>query len=229
MASIGVQLVKYVLHLLHGTSRPARGSRPRRHLIVGWRPRRRPIMCAGRHGDPRLALVGGITAHDDKSGAGPRRPTRDEPARWARASALARTTSGSRGSIGASSSQERSRRILGLSMRMRFISPPVPMPGIRRRGVLAVFEHQPALAPAVRRTPHRPPHEPSASARLRSPGGRRIPEPPAGRSRGRRGPERPRRPPAGLEPRSAHRSAAAPTRTEHRPRPCWRRNNTSLA
>jgi len=45
---------------------------------------------------------------------------RDEPVSWERASALARTTSGSRGSGGRSSGQGCSRRILGLSMRMRF-------------------------------------------------------------------------------------------------------------
>ena len=83
---------------------------------------------------------------------------------------------------GASSGWERSRRILGLSMRMRFISPPAPMPRIRRPGVLAVFVHWPAQAPPVRRTPHRPPHEPSASARPRSRGDPRIPEPPVGRT-----------------------------------------------
>jgi hypothetical protein len=49
--------------------------------------------------------------------------------RRARASALARTTSGSRGSGGSASLQERSRRALGFWIRIRFTSSPRPCPG----------------------------------------------------------------------------------------------------
>jgi len=89
-----------------------------------------------------------------------------DPVSWARASALARITSGSRGSAGRSSSQRRSRRVFGLSMRMRctVITPPGAMSGVGQRGAQAVFGDRFAPAPAPSRTPRWPPHEPSACA-----------------------------------------------------------------
>ena len=73
----------------------------------------------------------------------------DEPVGRARASALARTTSGSRGSVGRSSVQARSRRILGLSTRMRFIRPAAISVGWPR-AVPAVFAGSAAHASAAR-------------------------------------------------------------------------------
>jgi hypothetical protein len=136
------------------------------------------------------------------------RLARGEPASRARASALARTTSGSCGSAGRSSGRERSRRTFGPPVRMRFMSSPAAVSAARQRAVPAVFGHCPAQAPQTRRTPRRPPHAPSASARRRSPGDRRTPEPPAGRTLGRRGHVRPRRQPSGPDPCWGYRSAA---------------------
>jgi len=96
---------------------------------------------------------------------GVRRPL-FEPVSWARASALARITSGSRGSAGRSSGQRRSRRVFGLSMRMRctVVTPPGAMSAVGQRGAQAVFGDRFAPAPAPCRTPRCPPHEPSACA-----------------------------------------------------------------
>jgi hypothetical protein len=146
VAPIGVQLVKYVLHLLNGTGRPARRARcpdrERRGSGAGrppwlWPPGRSPERNRGhrcqkdkgqRHvrrdqvlhnALPQLWKVtaGGARLTDGPSPArtpyGVRAPApgprvsaccgwlaRDEPASRARASALARTTSGSRGPAG---------------------------------------------------------------------------------------------------------------------------------
>jgi hypothetical protein len=178
---------------------------------------------------PRPAAGGGRLGHARAHGGRLARPAgRDEPVGRARASALARTTSGSRGSSGRSSGQRRSRRILGALARIRFISSPAAVRAGRERAVPAVFGDRPAQTPA-RRTPRRPPHEPSASARPRSPGDPRTPGPPAQRTPGRRRHARPRRRPSGPDPRWVHRTAAASTRTRHRPRPRWCWNGTSAA
>ena len=85
-----------------------------------------------RGGEIRRGLAGG---QFDQARLHYRRPVGpllgEMPACRARASALARTTSGSRRSVGKISGQGRSRRILGLLMRMRFtvISSPVAVSG----------------------------------------------------------------------------------------------------
>jgi hypothetical protein len=152
----------------------------------------------------------------------------DEPGRRIRASALARTTSGSRGSAGRSSAQGRSGRSLGLWMRMRLMSPPAAMSESRLQVVLTSFGHCPAQALA-RRTPGRLRHGPSAFAPPRSPDDRRTPGPPAGRTLRRRTRGRPRRWPSGPDRRRVHRSAGGPTRTTRRPRPRWYWDGMSLA
>jgi hypothetical protein len=156
MAPIGVQLVKYVLYLLGGTGWPGLISRPCDRRGLGdenppwlWPPSRGPQGNGGQrcekdngYRDPRCHLVPHGVPPMDRPALPPGygeelafayvdELARDDAVGRARISALARTTSGSRGSIGGSSGQERSRRILGLSMRMRFISPPSPMPRIR--------------------------------------------------------------------------------------------------
>ena len=187
------------------------------------------------------AAAGGVRLADERSparqacggraspGAGVRPRTRDgvyrawlardDPVRRARVSALARTTSGSRGSAGRSSVQTRSRRILGLPARMRFITRPAAISGGWPRAVWPVLAGSAAPAPTVRRTTRRLPHEPSASGSPRPPGGRRTPGPRAGRTPGRRRRARPRRWPCRPDPRWGYRSAAGPTRTRRRPRP----------
>ena len=154
---------------------------------------------------------------------------RDEPVSRARASALARTTSGSRGSAGRSSGQGRPRRILGLAVRMRFMSSPVAGSADRWRTAPAVLGHCLAQAPAVRRTRRRLPHEPSTFVPPRSPGDHRTPGPLAQRTLGCRGYARPRRWLSGPGPGWVYRSVAAPTRTGPRPRSRWCWLGTSLA
>jgi hypothetical protein len=154
---------------------------------------------------------------------------RDEPVSRARASALARTTSGSRGSAGRSSGQGRPRRILGLTVRMRFMSSPVAGSAGRWRAAPAVLGHCLAQAPAVQRTRRRLPHEPSTFAPPRSPGDHRTPGPPAQHTLGCRGHARPRRWLSGPDLGWVYRSVAAPTRTGPRPRSRWCWHGTSLA
>jgi hypothetical protein len=165
---------------------------------------------------------------DDRCGralfpAAPPRLVRDEPPR-ARASALARTTSRSRGSSGRSSGQRRSRRILDALVRMRFIAKPAVCAG-REPIAPAVFGDRPAQVP-VRRTPRRPPRKPSAFGRPRSQGDRRTPVQPAPRTPGRRRHAWLPRRLSGPDRRWVHRSAAASTRTRRRPRPRWCRDGT---
>ena len=67
MASIGVQLVENVLHLIDGTFWPARGARWPDHCVSAAVPR------AGSHSGPRPALIG---RHRDRRGFGAGHPAR---------------------------------------------------------------------------------------------------------------------------------------------------------
>ena len=209
IAPIGVQLVKYVLHLLNGTGRPTRGARcphrKRRGSGAGrppwlWPPGRSPERNRGhrcqkdkgqrnvrRDQVPHNALpqlwtvMAGarLTVNLHRSvrhvAYGPCSRARgvrllslagrDEPVSRARASALARTTSRSRASADGSSVQARSRRILGLPTRMRFITRPAAMSGGWPRAVWAVFAGSAAQVRTMWRTAGRPPHR---AQRIRS-------------------------------------------------------------
>jgi hypothetical protein len=114
-------------------------------------------------------------------------------------------------------------------VRMRFISSPAAFAAIRQRAAPAAFGDRLGQALAVRRTLHRPPHEPSAFARLRSQGDHRTPGPPAQRTPGCRKRVSPRRRPPEPDLCSTHRSAAASTRTTRQPKPRWCRAGTLLA
>ena len=174
-------------------------------------------ICAGQ----AYAGVRAVRSCPDGSCSSAAGLVRDEPVSWARASALARTTSGSRGSAGRSSGQGRPRRVLGLAVRRRFMSSPVAGSAGRWRAAPAVPGHYLAQAPAVRRTRHRPPHEPSTFAPPRSPGDHRTPGPPAQRTLGCHGHARPRRWLSGPDPGWVYRSVGAPTRTGPQPRSRW--------
>ena len=109
---------------------------------------------------------------------------------------------------------------LGLSTRMRLItpaSPPSREAGHGRSRLL--FAGCAARAPTVRRTARRLPHEPSASGPPQPPGGRRIPGPRARTPHAAVGAHGQRRRPSDPDPRWGYPSAAGPTRTRRRPGP----------
>jgi len=106
-----------------------RSSRRASSVWIGRCRRHRPV--AAQEAFPHVHLL--VVGFSDRGGSAPRGPP-SAPADCgchflvtflelaARASALARTTSGSRGSGGSTSSQGRSPRPLGLWMRIRFIA-----------------------------------------------------------------------------------------------------------
>src|SRR5215472_13755468 len=112
---------------------------------------------------------------------------------------------------------------------MRFMSSPAAICAGREWVAPADFGNRPAEALVVRRTPRRPPHEPSACARPRSPGDHRTLGPPAQHTHCRRRHARPPRRPAGPDRRWVHQSVAASTRTRRRPRPRWCWGGASVA
>jgi hypothetical protein len=234
MLTLGVQFVKYVLHVagLRRAILCRRRDRPRfgaGHLPWPWSP-----------GSGSERNRGHCRQHDDGQRNTRRQPVphgtpfgcvlrlRDEPVRLRASCALARTMSGSRGSAGRSSPQGRSRRVRGLLMRMRFMSWPVAVSEGRLRVVPAVFGPCAVWAPTAPRTPGRPSHGPSASARSRSPGDRRTPGLPAGRTLRRRTRGRLRQWPCEPDPHRAYPSPGAPTRTGRLPRPRWYWHGASL-